>query len=268
MNEIKVKNKIRNIMEDYVFDNIKENMSLIDILYVLYKKFYNDKCKLNNKEKYNKVIMHSMRVYKNTKIIIEYLYSHHMIMSNRDKEDLMIAALFHDIGKLYKDDENHPYYSACMLECLLGYLKIMTDERLFSISKIVAMHGKKRKFRNNINYLTKILRDADLFDEVCGDSLLELALGNIESKNNKLTENLNHNDYKFSDMIIKDRNDEDVKNEILDKINIEENKELYLKLLDEAIEKYKRMTNWEIRHTKQMKGIRLMDENTIQINIK
>ena len=56
MNEIKTQRKIKEIMEDYIFDNICKEMTPIDILHVLCKGFDSDKCDLSYKEKYNKEI--------------------------------------------------------------------------------------------------------------------------------------------------------------------------------------------------------------------
>ena len=210
MNEIKTQRKIKEIMEDYIFDNICKEMTPIDILHVLCKGFDSDKCDLSYKEKYNKVITHSCRVYKNILLITKYLENKGYVFTVEEKEDLMIATFFHDIGKLYKDGGKHPLYSSFMVEYILNTIN-MSPERINRIVKNIANHGNKRHNKDKISFLTKMLRDADLFDEVCGDSLLQLALENIVGKGNPMIKNLNHNIYKFSDMIILDRNDENIK---------------------------------------------------------
>ena len=269
MNEIKTYRKIKNIMEECIFDKLDKGMTPIDILHVLCKEFDSDKCDLSYKEKYNKVILHSCRVYKNILLITKFLENKGHVFTLEDKENLMIATFFHDIGKLYKEGKNHPLFSKYMASELFKNENMnLNINRQNKICDMIAWHGNKIYNRDKISFLTKMIRDADLFDEVCGDSLLQLALENIVGKGNPMIKNLNHNVYTFSDMIILDRNDENIKNEILEKINIEENKELYIKLLNEATEKYKRITDWEIRHDEKMKGIKLMDKDTIMINIK
>lgn len=94
-----------------------------------------------------------------------------------------------------------------------------------------------------------MVRDADRLDEMCGESLLDLALSYV--KNNKDIDysnlekaNLNYIDYKLSDMIMTQRNSKETKAMIKRELNFEVDYDLYLQLLQYANEEYDRRTQY------------------------
>ena len=135
-----------------------------------------------DKEKIFKVVYHAKRVYENINTITNHLQNSGIILTVDEYEDLYIASLFHDVGKLYKDSKRHPEFSAIIFDNISDLIfRDLSISRKSRITQMIYNHGNKLDKDPSLLYTTKILRDADLFDEKCGDSLLALALNNVVS---------------------------------------------------------------------------------------
>ena len=122
-------------------------------------------------------------------------------------------------------------------------MKYILDKKLIRTSidysydiilEMIYSHSNKTKYRDQISIYDKILRDADLFDELCGDSLFELLRNKVRCINN----NLNEFDYSESEDIIKCMKSSKTKEYVYKRINIESNKELYEYELNRAFDMY------------------------------
>lgn len=274
--------KIRKMINENITNQLNNDMDITDVLLVLCNNIDSKNCDLSIKEKIFKVVYHAKRVYENINTITNHLQNNGIILTVDEYEDLYIASLFHDIGKLYKDSKRHPEFSAIIFDNISDLIfRDLSISRKSRIIQMIYNHGNKLDKDPSLLYTTKILRDADLFDEKCGDSLLALALNNVVSdreidkiKNKDihelsgvLTKNLNKCIFKFSDLVIEDANSKSFIESNLNKINIELNKDLYIKLLKDATDKYKDITNYDDRHNIKT-GHKLMNKYTCKIDIQ
>lgn len=224
-------NYIYNNIENNVMSNLYKGMKIENFLEKIIINFNTNKDNLVLK---NTIINHGVRVYRNAIIIMNNLCkTKKMVFSDNDKKVIFIGCLLHDIGKLYSK-ENHHLYSTIIIDYILKKDNNMSKDMLNSILEIVFFHSSKNKRRDKISPLAKILRDADLFDENCGQSLLVLLVSNIKNKHN----NLNFIDYTKSTRLLKEKMNPSYKAKIEEKINIESNKKLYNDLLWDAMSKY------------------------------
>lgn len=239
MNENINKNKkyvnyVINLTNKYVLPYIESDMSVIKLLDLFINNFKSDHCKYSKKVLRKKIISHSNRVYKNATIIMSNLELNHKIyFSQEDRFIMCLSCMFHDIGKVH-DDDNHNMYSTIITEHLLSLDSRIEREIIDKILEIIYFHTKKNKHKNKISLMAKILRDADLFDEECGDSLLYLLLSKIDNEK----EDLNKLKIKEAKQLLSEKVSSDHKNEIESKINTPGGKELYNKLLNETVEKF------------------------------
>ena len=97
------------------------------------------------------------------------------------------------------------------------------------------MHSNKNKKRNKITLMTKVLRDADLFDEKCGDSLTLLLYAKIKCPK----WSLNSLEYDKSDEYIVEITKEKYYDDIKSKINIDEDFPVFKSEQQRAIDKYR-----------------------------
>ena len=223
--------RIINELDENVIKNLYDNMK---IMMILEKIILNFSSGYDTDELKNKIMCHGVRVYNNAKIIVSNLENKKiMYLSNNDKRILYLACICHDIGKIYSKN-NHHFYSVIILEYILNKLNIIKKEDIKYILEPIYFHSSKTKHKSKISQLAKILRDADLFDENCGQSLLILLVSNIKNKHN----NLNFIDYKKSTRLLKEKMNPSYKAKIEEKINIESNKKLYNDLLWDAMSKY------------------------------
>lgn len=218
----------------YVENKLYNKMAMIELLKTIINNFESDFCEDNKEDLKRKIINHSNRVYKNMKLIVTNLeLKEKIFLSKRDKFVLSVSCLLHDIGKVY-DDNNHNYYSVIITDYLLRLDKRFDEDLINDILDVIYNHSKKTKKKNKISILSKIMRDADLFDEECGDSLFYLLIGVGEFKKC----NLNKIKLKQAKRLLYSKRDQRHKDEIKSKINTPGGYELYEKLLFEAAEKF------------------------------
>lgn len=220
---------MNNFMNEYSEDlNIK--MNIIEFLYLLHEfttDFYELKKKKSNKLK-NLVINHSCRVLKHLSSILKNLEQTGEKFSIKIRYDMLVGAMMHDIGKFITentgiDNDEHNVVSYLMMKYLLDRCDIISQDHKTIILEMILMHSNKTKNRDNISICDKILRDADLFDEKCGDSLLEL----LKYKSKCVNINLNTIYYDESYEIIDELSSYKNIKYINKRINIEQNKKLF-----------------------------------------
>lgn len=218
----------------YVKNKLYNKMTMIELLEIIINNFESDHCEDSKEILKRKIINHSNRVYRNMKLIVTNLELNEKIfLSKRDKFVLSVSCLLHDIGKVY-DDNDHNYYSTVIVDYLLRLDDRFDDDLINDILDVIYNHSKKTKKKNKISILSKIMRDADLFDEECGDSLFYLLIGMSEFKKC----NLNKITLKQAKRLLYSKRDQSHKDEIKSKINTPGGYELYEKLLFEAAEKF------------------------------
>lgn len=237
MKEIKhsgVYDIITSKMNQYIKNKLSYKTTMIELLEIIINNFESDFCEDNKEDLKRKIINHSNRVYRNMKLIVTNLELNEKIfLSKRDRFVLSISCLLHDIGKVYKDN-NHHMYSTVIVEYLLHLDNRFDEDLINDILDVIYNHSKKTKKKGKISILSKIMRDADLFDEECGDSLYDLLIGVSEFKKC----NLNKIKLKEAKRLLYSKRDQRHKDEIKSKINTPGGYELYEKLLFEAAEKF------------------------------
>ena len=252
--EIKINNKLDELFEEKDFVYFDFYSELNEIINFVINNLHFKNCNYTNEALRSKIRDHGKRVSKNVDEIIIYLSEIKLIkLSNIEKQNLKIASLLHDIGKIYKDD-NHEIYSAIISKYLMNMDykmrkdSIFNEARINEIINIILNHSHKKKKRNEINICSKILRDADLFDENCGHSLVSLLASVIKNNSKKVDKkgnkiyNLNHLIYDESDRYLNEVQTYHHLCDIYDRINIYENIFLFNKMLKEAISIYDEMT--------------------------
>ena len=261
---------IKQILVNNVFDNIYNKNDYKDeeeFYFHIIELFDFDNPDYYKEDLYSVCVEHGIRVCQNALMIMNY---HEEIgyrkYSNREKHIVRIASIFHDIGKLYKKKNHAKWGSIIMgllfeLEFKINECNNISKSDAKEITKIIKFHGEKEEYRDKIDILTKVVRDADRFDEMCGDSLVETAVANIRNRNKNINEdsvnkaNLNYLDYRIADMVMSSRNTNEVKAMMKREININVDYELYLKLLNQANHEYDRRTQFH----------RLRDKHVIRI---
>lgn len=218
----------------YVKNKLYNKMTMIELLETIINNVNSLYCENNKEVLKRKIINHSNRVYRNMKLIVTNLELNEKIfLSKRDKFVLSVSCLLHDIGKIYKD-KDHNIYSTIIVDYLLRLDKRFDEDLINDILDVIYNHSKKTKKKDKISILSKIMRDADLFDEECGDSLFYLLIGTSEFKKS----NLNKIKIKEAKLLLYSKRDQKHKDEIKSKINTPGGYELYEKLLSEAAEKF------------------------------
>ena len=228
------KRYIINQFNQYILPKLYKNIKINKCLEIIIDNFESDLSIEDKNILKNKIINHTNRVYKNMKIIINNLELRNCIfLSDYEIFILNTACLLHDIGKVYKN-KNHNLYSAFIAEYLLSTDGRFDKNTINDILEIIYYHNKKDKNKSDVNILIKILRDADLFDENCGDSLLYLVISHIKNKD----DDLNNLNVKKAKILLRQKMSDENRKEIESKINTPGGKELYRHLLDETIEKF------------------------------
>lgn len=225
---------IIHILTKYIKNKLSYKTTMIELLKTIINNFESEFCDDNKEVLKRKIINHSNRVYRNMKLIVTNLELNEKIfLSKRDKFVLSVSCLLHDIGKVYKDN-NHHIYSTIIVEYLLRLDNRFDEDLINDILDVIYNHSKKTKKKSKISILSKIMRDADLFDEECGDSLYDLLIGVSEFKKC----NFNKIKLKEAKRLLYSKRDQSHKDEIKSKINTPGGYELYEKLLFEAAEKF------------------------------
>lgn len=223
--------RIKKEIDRNVINNLYKEMTIEHFLEKIVLNFNKDN---NDHVMRNKIMSHGRRVYNNAKVIIGDLEMNHGIaLCEEDKRYLFYSCIFHDIGKLYSSS-NHALYSTFMMEYILTTLKIVDGDKLYKVLEPILFHSNKTKRKNKISLNAKILRDSDLFDENCGESLFRLLLTNIKNKQS----DFNTIDFHRSTLLLKNKINHSHKTKIIEKINIETNITLYNNLLYSAMEQY------------------------------
>ena len=218
----------------YVKNKLYNKMTMIELLETIINNVNSLYCEDNKEDLKRKIINHGNRVHKNMKLIVTNLeLKEKIFLSKRDKFILSVSCLLHDIGKVYSDS-NHNYYSVIIVDYLLRLDKRFDEDLINDILDVIYNHSKKTKKKGKISILSKIMRDADLFDEECGDSLFYLLIGISEFKKC----NFNKIKLKEAKRLLYSKRDQRHKDEIKSKINTPGGYELYEKLLFEAAEKF------------------------------
>ena len=141
-------------------------MPIVKLLELIIDNFKSDFCEDNKEDLKRKIINHGNRVYKNMKMIVTNLELNEKIfLSKRDKFVLSVSCLLHDIGKVYKDKDHH-IYSTIIVDYLLRLDNRFDEDLINDILDVIYNHSKKTKKKNKITILSKIMRDADLFDDL------------------------------------------------------------------------------------------------------
>ena len=227
-------NIIKEKINIYVKNKLYKEMNMLKLLEIFITKFDSTLCEDDNETLRRKIISHSNRVYKNMKIIVSNLeINHHIYLSHEEMFILSVSCMLHDIGKTYSD-KNHNFYSTVITEYLLTMDERFDSELINKILEVIYFHGKKNKNKDRISLLAKILRDADLFDEECGDSLFYLLISKIKNKK----DTLNKLDIAKAKQLLKIKICNEHMEEIESKINTPGGKELYRRLLNETIENF------------------------------
>lgn len=262
-NEASVTNII-NLIKKYIRCKLNIDMNIIKLLELFISDLKSMYCDDNEKELRRKIISHSNRVYKNMKIIVKNLeINEGIFLSKEEMFILSLSCMLHDIGKVYSD-KHHNFYSTVIVEYLLSLDERFDSELINKILEVIYFHSKKDKKQDKISILAKILRDADLFDEECGDSLLYLLISKIE--NNKDT--LNKLKIKDAKKLLREKISDENRKEIESKINTPGGKELYRHLLDETIEKFYMYIDYieEYEESKDYYNMKYID--CLRINIE
>lgn len=230
-NDIK---NIHNWIDEIIKKKLYKGMSVIKLLNIFIDNIHSNICNEKRPTLRRKIISHSNRVYKNMNIIINfYEMKFHDYLSEEDKFVLTIACMFHDIGKVYSDD-NHNLFSTVIVEYFLSMDERFDRDLINKILEVIYFHSNKTKRKNKISLLAKILRDADLFDENCGFSLDILLVSKIANEKN----NLNKLKIKEVKKMLYEKTNDIQKEDIKRKINVPGCYELYEYLLRQSIENF------------------------------
>ena len=277
----KTENDIIKIMNKNILKSIKTNMSIIEIINIIFDNFYYGnikKKKIMKKIKY-KIMSHTNRVIRHLNIILNFSeYKGRDKYSEYEKYLMFLACILHDIGKIYNDDDYHAIYSYIIAKYLLDLNKHIDIKAKNIILEIILMHGNKKQYKDEISEYTALVRDADLFDENCGFSLTEiLNLMIVGCKNAEEYDyydkkylkklNLNKKNYEISDDLKEYKTcDKYIRNVKL-RINIAWNKELYDIERNKAVNEYENMKNQYIINLQYISDKILKYENAYKINI-
>lgn len=239
------KNLVNEFMDAFVKECDKQIKSLRDIKTFIYliKEFgdyyYDVGVKKRNKLTHQ-VIKHSFRVAENLQMIICHLSDKGYYFNDDELYGMYISTILHDIGKIITENDDipkddHSIVSYLMVKYLIDkYPKINIKFNKNDVLEMIYSHSKKTKHRKKISIYSKIVRDADLFDECCGDSLYDLLRDVTLCENN----NLNSYDYTEPDEIIKNLKTNRYKEYVIERINVEDNIKLFKKELKRAEKRY------------------------------
>lgn len=216
--------------------------SLEEILYAIKEygvDYYNIEFQNANKLTH-KIIKHSSRVLDNFKIIMNNLSKKGYYFTKNEINSMYIAIVLHDIGKIITDNDNivsddHASISYLMVDYLYkNGFKTIIDFNYDIVLEIVYYHSKKTKHQDKISLCCKVVRDADLFDECCGESLFILLRDLAKCNNNNLNSYSNVRPEEFLEHI----QTKQFKKNIIKRINIDDNIKLFKRELKAAEKQY------------------------------
>ena len=245
----KLEKKIYGLMSEFMKETKHElysDMKILDFIYILsdFMINYFDLSEKKIGKIVNKVIAHPSRVLQHVYTILRYLETEGYEFNESVKYDMLIATMLHDIGKFVTEhteikDRNHNIVSYLMAKYLLDRDKTLNENDKNIILQMILMHSHKKENQEVINLYDKILRDADLFDEQCGDSLYDFLKSKIQNHN------MNMNTFYLIEVepvidFLKSKKNIKYINE---RINIEENRHLFKFEFNRAMIKFSNYIN-------------------------
>ena len=248
----KTEDNIIRLMNENILNKININLSILEIINIIFDNLCSGYISQKNIQKIkSKVIRHTNRVLKHLDIIFQFSeFKGRKKFTEYEKYVMRIACMLHDIGKIYKDnDEFHAVYSYFISKYILELSNKMDETTKNLILEIILMHGNKKEYRKEISEYTALVRDADLFDENCGFSLVHILnlmiigcknADEYEEFNKKYLKklNLNKENHQISDDLKEYKTCNKYVTKIKSRISIEWNKELYDLERAKAVEKY------------------------------
>lgn len=250
----KTEDDIVRLMDKYIKPKMVRRLALTKYFDILSNNFISGYIKPKKIDRLrNEILRHTIRVVEHKNIILEFGTRQGRQYDKCDMYMTNVICMLHDIGKLYKDDEFHAIYSYIMVKYLIDNDDNPVHKNHYNdILEPILMHGNKEKYKNKINEYTAILRDADVFDENCGHSLVRMLYEtimwcNIDDDILMYAEpsykwldkiNLNKENFSVSDGLMSRKNSPEYITKIKNKINIDWNKGLYDMERQKAIDKY------------------------------
>ena len=254
LNFKKTEDDIIRLMDKYIKPKMIRRLALTKYFDILSDNFISGYIKPKKIDRLrNEILRHTIRVVEHKNIILEFGTKQGRQYDKCDRYITNVNCMLHDIGKLYKDDENHAIYSYIMVKYLIDNDDNPVHKNHYNdILEPILMHGNKEKYKNKIIEYTAILRDADVFDENCGHSLVRMLYEtimwrNIDDDILKYAEpsykwldkiNLNKENFSVSDGLMSMKNSPEYITKIKNKINIPWDKSLYDIERHHAIDKY------------------------------
>lgn len=237
--------RVNKFIDKFISQNKNDlhNTFEVDDLLYLIKDFGDDYYDVSEK-KQNKlthqIIKHSFRVLNNLRTILLFLKDKGYKFNIGELNNMTIGAVLHDVGKVMCEsdkklkDAPHSLIGYLMIKRLFKYDNKLSNYDKCVILEMIKMHSDKRKDRDKITIYTKLLRDADLFDEICGDSLYDLL------RDLTTCVNINLNTYEYDGILelIKESKSDSTIQKIVKRINVKENRKLFYRELKKAEAKY------------------------------
>lgn len=237
--------RVNKFIDKFISQNkndLHNTFDVDDLLYLI-KEFGDDYYDVSEK-KQNKlthqIIKHSFRVLNNLRTILLFLKDKGYKFNIDELNNMTIGAVLHDVGKVMCEsdkklkDAPHNLIGYLMIKRLFKYDNKLSNYDKCVILEMIKMHSDKRKDRDKITIYTKLLRDADLFDEICGDSLYDLL------RDLTICVNINLNTYEYDGIpeLIKESKSDSTIQKIVKRINVKENRKLFYRELKKAEAKY------------------------------
>lgn len=237
--------RVNKFIDKFISQNkndLHNTFDVDDLLYLI-KEFGDDYYDVSEK-KQNKlthqIIKHSFRVLNNLRTILLFLKDKGYKFNIDELNNMTIGAVLHDVGKVMCEsdkklkDAPHNLIGYLMIKRLFKYDNKLSNYDKCVILEMIKMHSDKRKDRDKITIYTKLLRDADLFDEICGDSLYDLL------RDLTICVNINLNTYEYDGIpeLIKESKSDSTIQKIVKRINVKENRKLLYRELKKAEAKY------------------------------
>lgn len=237
--------RVNRFIDSFISHNrneLRQTSEVDDLLYLI-KEFgddYYDVSKKKQNKLTHQIIKHSFRVLDNLRTILLFLKDKGYKFNICELNNMTIGVILHDVGKVMCEsdkklkDAPHNLIGYLMIKRLFKYDNKLSDYDKCIILEMIKMHSDKRKDRDKITIYTKLLRDADLFDEICGDSLYDL-LRDLTICVNK---NLNTYEYDGIHELINEYKSDSTIQKIVKRINVKENRKLFYRELKKAEAKY------------------------------
>ena len=177
---IRQKQKIESIIDSQELNIYWDGENPLDILrgitnHIMKKESNKDKNKM-----IEKIFTHSLYVRRFSIYILE---KDENLNTKENLNKLLIAETFHDLGKILEynienyNDDIHAEYSEYITELILKKQNKLNNIDIKEICKMIRYHSLKgNKCPKDASKLDKILMDADLLDEKCGQRFFKLCM--------------------------------------------------------------------------------------------